>query len=340
MRVAAVSLAGLPVNQLSDYAAALTALLEGLHVRLAVLPAHTSFLLCSAGGHLGETGSFVESYRRFMQKPSEWNERFLAMHSDLARSSGLYLVAGTTVEQANGLSYHTAYCFGPDGKVRCRQRQTHLTREERALGLSRGGELHLFDLAGTKAGLMVGVDAFHPEVARIFALQGADLIAHSGALSAGSGNRTQPAGAPVHAELTGTSAQAELTGSSAHGRPTAVSVDVQPAGMWAQVQQNQFWAVESQLKGSICDRTFGGDCAVIGPCEVTPGSTGYLDREDTERPFAVAELVEGDRDRIRSDYPLLRLLHPHAYRVLPGLYRQGARPDCSGRPLVCDMEGD
>ena len=266
-----------------------------------------------------------------MQTSSEWNEQFLATHSDLARSGELYLVTGTTVEQANGLFYHTAYCFGPDGEICCRQRQTHLTREGRALGLSRGEELHLFDLAGTKAGLIVGVDAFHPEVARIFALQGADLIAHSGALSAGSGNRTRRAEAPD---------QAELTGTPARRRPTAASVDVQPAGMWAQVQQNQFWAVESQLKGSICGRAFGGDCAVIGPCEVTPGSTGYLDREDAKRPFAVAELVEGDRDRIRSDYPLLRLLHPDAYRVLPELYVQGARPDSSRRPLVCDMEGD
>jgi len=304
MRVAAISLAGLPVNQLSDYAAALTGLLDRLQVRLAVLPAHTSFFLCAAGGHVGETADFVESYRRFMQQSSEWNKRFLATHSDLARSSGIYLVAGTTVEQADGLFYHTAYCFGPDGEICCRQRQTHLTREERSLGLSRGVELHLFDMDGTKAGLIVGVDALHPEVARIFALQGADLIAHTGALLAGA------------------------------------SVRLQPAGMWAQVQQNQFWAVESQLRGSICSRAFGGDCAVIGPCEVTPGSTGYLDRQDAERPFAAAELVEADRSRIRSEYPLLRLLHLDAYRVLPQLYMQDARPDSCNRPLACDMEGD
>lgn len=322
MRVAAVSLDGLPVNQLSDYAAALTALLERLQVRLAVLPAHTSFLLSIAGGHLGEAGSFVDTYRRFMRKSSEWNERFIALHRDLARANGLYLVAGTTVEEADELFYHTAYCFDPDGGICCRQRQTHLTREERALGLSRGEELHLFDLAGMRAGLIVGIDALHPEVARIFALKGVDLIAHSGALLAGAGRHAHPAEASVHAQ------------------PGGASVRVQLAGIWAQVQQNQFWAVEAQLKASICDLTFGGDCAVIGPCETTRGSTGYLDREDVEKPFAAAELAEADRRRIRSDYPLLRLLHPDAYRVLPRLYVQDLRPDSSSQSPACEVEDD
>ena len=61
---------------------------------------------------------------------------------------------------------------------------------------------------------------------------------------------------------------------------------------------------------------------MIGPCEVTSGLTGYLDRETAEKPFAVAELVEADRQKIRNDYPLLQLLHPEAYRgLLPELYR-------------------
>jgi hypothetical protein len=106
------------------------------------------------------------------------------------------------------------------------------------------------------------------------------------------------------------------------------------------VQQNQFWAVEAQLKASICDLTFGGDCAVIGPCETTRGSTGYLDREDVEKPFAAAELAEADRRRIRSDYPLLRLLHPDAYRVLPRLYVQDLRPDSSSQSPACEVEDD
>ncbi len=287
MRVAALSLAGLPVERLEDYASALTALLRKLQVRLAVLPAHTSFLLCMAGGHLSETTDFAGAFRLFMQESGEWNDQYLQLHSSLARENELYLVAGTTIEEADGLFYHTSYCFGPDGEICGKQRQTHLSREERALGLSRGNELHVLDLAGMKTGLIVGTDALHPEVGRILALQGADLVAHCGALDPARGSLSQP------------------------------------AGIWAQVQQNQFWAVEAQLKRSVCERSFGAQCAIIGPCEVTSGYTGYLDRDADEEPFAVAELVEADRQRIRSDYPLLQLLRPEAYTgLLPELYRE------------------
>lgn len=50
MRVAALSLAGLPLERPMDYAA-LTALFKQLQVGFAVLPAHTSVLLCAAAGH-------------------------------------------------------------------------------------------------------------------------------------------------------------------------------------------------------------------------------------------------------------------------------------------------
>lgn len=286
MRVAAFSLAGLPVAEPADYATALNSLLAKLQVKLAVLPAHTSFLLCAAGGRLGETGEFSASFRLFRQESTKWNKQYLQLHSSLAEKNALYLVAGTTVEEIDGVFYHTSYCFGPDGGICGWQRQTHLSREERALGLSRGEELRLFNLAGMKTGLIVSTDAFHPEVGRILALEGADLVAHSGALNAGRDSMAQP------------------------------------ARIWAQAQQNQFWAVEAQLKRVIRHRSFGGQSAVIGPCEVTPGATGYLDRETAEKPFALAELVEADRRRIKKDYPLLKFLRPEAYRgLLPDFYR-------------------
>ena len=286
MKVAAFSLAGLPLENPAEYAAALAALLNKLQAGLAVLPAHTSFLLCAAQGRLGEVGDFAASFRAFMQEAGDWNEEYLQLHLRLAAENRLYLVPGTTVEEEGGRFFLVSYLLGPEGRVNGRQRQTHLSREERSLGLSRGEELPLFGVAGMKAGLILGTDARHPEVGRILALQGADLVIHCGAL--------------------------------ATGRELAS----QPAGIWAQVQQNQFWAVEAQLRETIGGRAFGGQCAVMGPCEITPGLTGYLDREEAGKPFAAAELNEAERRRIKSDYPLLKLLRPEAYRGrLPELYR-------------------
>ena len=286
MRVAAFSLAGLPTDDAGDYAAALTALFRELKIELAVLPAHTSFLLYGAGGPSGESDDFAASFKRFVQDSTGWNERYLDLHSRLARENNIYLVAGTTVEQEGGRYYQICSCFGPGGEICGRQRQTHLGREERALGLSRGEELHLFSLGGMKTGLISGTDARHPEIGRILALEGAGLVLHSGALAADSER----------------SAQA--------------------AGIWAQVQQNQFWAVEAQLERSLCGRSFGATCAVIGPCEAAPDLSGYLDRSAPEKNYALAELHEADRQRVKDDYPLLNYLNPGAYRgLLPELYR-------------------
>lgn len=286
MRVAALSLAGLPMDQSKDYATRLNGLLQELQIELAVLPAYTAFLLWAGAGQVKEPWDFAQGLRLFMQKSAKWNEHFLQIHSDLAQENGIYLVAGTTVEEEGGLFYQTAYCFGPRGELCGKQRQTHLSREERALGLSRGEELCFVDLVGLKMGLIVGTDARHPEVGRILALKGAGLVAHTGALTEGLERKAQP------------------------------------AGIWAQVQQNQFWAVEAQLRGTFFDRSFQGQCAIIGPCEVTPGRTGYLARTNDEDPVAIAELVEADRQEIQKDYPLLQLLQPKAFEGLsPELYK-------------------
>ena len=288
LRVAVFSFAGIRTGQPEDYAADLAALIRALQPDLVVLPGHSSFLLCGAAGRLEGASDFAGRFRLFSRQAGAWNELYLGRHRELARENKIYLAAGTTVEQAGGRLYHTAYCFDPAGEICGRQRQTHLSREERALGLSRGEDLALFEIGGLKTGFIVGTDARHPEVGRILALEGAALVIHSGAIPTGPAGRAQP------------------------------------AGIWAQVQQNQFWAAEAQLKGQIGERSFGARCAVLGPCELTPGSSGYLTPERDDRPYAAAELPEAERLRIKEQYPLLKLLQPQAYRgLLPELYREG-----------------
>ena len=103
MRVAALSLAGLPLERPGDYAAALTALVERLQVGLAVLPAHTSCFVRVQG--IGETRT-CPLLQAFHAKSKRLNSEYLQLHSGLARRNGIYLVAGTTIEEVDGLFYH------------------------------------------------------------------------------------------------------------------------------------------------------------------------------------------------------------------------------------------
>ncbi|MEW5785022.1 MAG: nitrilase-related carbon-nitrogen hydrolase [Bacillota bacterium] len=277
MRVAALSLAGVRLDGLSRYSEDLAGLLRGLNVQLAVLPAHTGLLLAWHTGILAEAANFSEVFRLFQKKVSDWHSIFTELHGALAKETGVYLLAGTVLESDQGRFYQTAYLFNPRGEICGSQRQTHLNREERQLGLSRGTELALFSIEGISAGIISGTDCRHPETGRILALQGADILLHPGAMEAG------------------------------------FNCWAQAAGVWAQVQQNQFWAVEAQLCAAIAGRSFAAESAVIGPCEATPALSGYLARGGAAAPAVSAALDQEARAKIKKSLPMLELLNPKAY---------------------------
>ena len=276
MRVAAISMAGINLNSINHYREDLTLLLRESGAQIAVLPAYSSIALGISSGVLKAAGGFYDTVRSLLPGSEFWNRKFLEIHGRIAGELEIYIAAGTLFEVDANRSYHTAYCFDPAGRICCRQHQTHLSRYERELGLNRGEEINLFPLGDLKAGLITGGDARYPEVGRIFGLLGADIILHSGALEYG------------------------------------YNCWPQVAGMWAQVQQNQFWSVEAQLSGRIADRSFGAASAVLGPCEITPGQSGYLARGYPETPLVAAELDEEARQVLKNEYPLLEILNPAA----------------------------
>lgn len=281
MRVAAISMAGINLENIDSYRNEIILIIKEKNVDLAVLPAYSSVLLGLSTGALKAEASFRKTFHNLLSACSSWNRTFIDLHCSIACELGTYLAAGTIFERDLNYFYHTAYCFNPSGSICCKQRQTHLTRAEREEGLSRGDELKMFSINGFQVGLVIGNDARHPEVGRIFGLRGADILLYSGAIAAGLTCCWQ-----------------------------------QTAGMWAQVQQNQFWAVEAQLSGQVADCSFGAGSAIIGPCEITPGQSGYLARGYPETAFVTAELDQGARSKLKVKYPLLELLNPKAYSDL------------------------
>ncbi len=279
MIVTALSLQDINLNNLDSYFDDLSKLAKKNNSGLMVLPAHTATVLGLATNNIAKTVSLPAVDHSYNGSGQIWIEKFLELHGKLARSLGIYIAAGTLIDKYADQMYNSAYCFNPAGDICNIQRQTHLTRFEREAGLCRGEDLNLFDCDGFKTGLVVGNDVRHPEVGRIYGLKGADLLLHCGAQK---------------------------------GQLTCWS---QASGMWAQVQQNQFWAVEAQLSAVIGDRVYGGSTAIIGPCEITPGQSGYLARGYPHSKHVTAELDEEARRKIKQKYPILKLLNPKAYRM-------------------------
>ncbi len=284
MQVGAISFSNLRMDSIEHYRTDLLSMLEKNKPKVAVLPAYSALYLGLGTGALKQGNNFFDTLSIYLSDPGTWDEEFLDLHASTAKYSGIYLAAGTVAEryeQKGGKDlYHTAYCFNPEGQFCGKQRQTHLTRTERELGFGRGEELEIFKLGSFKTGLIIGNDARHPEVGRMLALLGADLALCSSAIEAG------------------------------------FNCYEQAAGIWAQVQQNQFWAVEAQLNGNLAGTAFGAGSAVMGPCEITPGKSGYLARGYPDSSLVVAELDEDARRGIKRKYPLLSMLNPQAYKEL------------------------
>jgi predicted amidohydrolase len=280
MLVAALSLSGIDLNTIEGYISGIKALLAKPKPKVAVLPAHSALVLGLAVRRLNNKSSVHDTFACYLDQGAEWNSEFLNLHRRLAEELSLYFVIGTVIEKEEDHLYQTAFCFNPEGKICCTQRQTHLTLFERELRLCRGERVQLFQVGKIKVGLIVGNDIRQPEVGRIMVMMGADLLLCSDAIA---------------------------------GKTTCWQ---QVAGAWAQVQQNQVFAVEAQLNAPIAGCCFGATLAITAPCEITNGNTGYLIRGNPGSPVIFSELNFCALDQIRSSYPLLKLLNPGAYDPL------------------------
>jgi predicted amidohydrolase len=91
----------------------------------------------------------------------------------IARHHGLYLAVGLS-EKERDIVYNTQVVVGPDGYIG-KQRKLHLSRDE-VLYYKGGREMPVFDLGACKVGIVICYDNNFPEVGRVLALRGADVL--------------------------------------------------------------------------------------------------------------------------------------------------------------------
>jgi predicted amidohydrolase len=104
--------------------------------------------------------------------------------SVLAKKHGIYLVAGSIPEIEDGKVYNTCYVFGKDGTLVGRHRKMHLFDIDVDGGvyfkesdtLTAGDEVTVVDTDLGKIGIAVCYDIRFPELSRMMALEGAEVI--------------------------------------------------------------------------------------------------------------------------------------------------------------------
>jgi predicted amidohydrolase len=92
---------------------------------------------------------------------------------EMARRHRLVLCAGLS-EKERDIVYNTAVLVGPDGYIG-KQRKLHLSRDE-GFFYKGGRELPVFDAGPGKVGVVICYDNQFPEVARVLALRGAEVL--------------------------------------------------------------------------------------------------------------------------------------------------------------------
>jgi len=93
--------------------------------------------------------------------------------TQLARQFRLALCAGLS-EKERDIVYNTQVLVGPDGYLG-KQRKLHLSRDE-AFYYKGGRDLNVFDVGPCKVGVVICYDNQVPEVARVLALRGAEVL--------------------------------------------------------------------------------------------------------------------------------------------------------------------
>jgi predicted amidohydrolase len=143
--------------------------LEALHAaidegaRLVVLP------------ELGNSGYVFDSREEaFALAEPTFGGPTTSAWAEVARSRGAWICGGLT-EVDEGRLYNSAVLVGPDGYVG-RYRKTHLWDEEKLFFEPGNLGLNVFDLPFGRVAMMICYDGWHPEVARILKLKGADVI--------------------------------------------------------------------------------------------------------------------------------------------------------------------
>lgn len=126
--------------------------------------------LCNSGYNLKTRQQAFD----YSQNPTDCD--FVHLLHRHCKKRGMYIASGFN-ERDGDKAYNSSVLIGPDGFVG-KYRKTHLFWNEKELFTPGEGDLPVFDTPVGKIGILVCFDWVFPEVWRIMAIKGAEIIAH------------------------------------------------------------------------------------------------------------------------------------------------------------------
>jgi len=212
------------------------------------------------------------------------SREYIEQVKELSQNYKIAICPGSYWQKEKNNIYHESSLI-IDGEVQLKQQQIYLMRWERELGFSRGTKIELKEIKDWKVALIISTDVFYPQVSRMAALKGADIV-------------LSPVG------FTGALKGADIVLSPV-GFTGEKNRSLQISGMWQEVQQNQFFAVESGFNGFLGEQSFWGESV-----------DGYLERSSGQKSLIIAELDNKKRRKAISKFDVLSQLNREFYRQM------------------------
>ncbi|MDR7438145.1 MAG: nitrilase-related carbon-nitrogen hydrolase [Armatimonadota bacterium] len=223
---------------------------------------------------------------------------FAATFSEIARATGAWVVAGSTMLPVAGGVGNVAFLFGPDGREAGRHVKCHLIELEERWGLRTGDDLQVYHTPVGRLALPICMDATYFETYRILALRGAEIVCVPTA------------------------------------DPQPYNVWKALRGPWPRTQESLVYSVHACLVGRAFGLQLTGRSALFAPLELTPDASGVMARAasaDSQEVVVGALDLQALRS-LRAHHPALKALRPDLYRrVFPAVYHQYRARSAGGR---------
>jgi predicted amidohydrolase/GNAT superfamily N-acetyltransferase len=141
---------------------------SGYRSDFALFPEFFNAPLMAENNHLSESQAIREL--------AKYTERIVQKFSDLSISYNINIISGSMPEIKDGVLYNVGYLCKRDGTVE-RYEKLHVTPDEaKVWGMQGGSEIKAFDTDCGKIGILICYDSEFPELSRILADEGMDIL--------------------------------------------------------------------------------------------------------------------------------------------------------------------
>jgi predicted amidohydrolase len=247
----------------------------------------------------GALGGYWGSLDGLLRKNSGglW-QAYVDTFGKLAQESGIIIVGGSLYvrDYETDTLRHRAHVFGIDGCILGYQDKLNLAPDEQEWVVP-GTDLAILDAPFGRFGLLIGQDLLYPELARLVAVQGADLLVGIAAM------------------------------------PGAAQAQVIRSALALRAEENQIFTAASFLLGpnylgQVSREDYLGQSAILAPASLTNKGSGVLTQVGTNRAESLIA-AELDYEQLRrlwrtSDFrPRQQMNLGNLGLVLAEMYRDG-----------------